>query len=314
MSQMACFTNQLFELSRRTGSSFVFVTCDSINSFGLQRFKEEFPERIIDVGIAEAAAVNIAFGIWKTGLKVFVAAFSNFLALRALEQIRTYIAYHKADVTLLATKAGITAAQDGVTHIASEDLCILRTIPHLNVYTPSDDAQTASLASHCITSSGPKYVRLVRQAVVTNFRDPEVSRCPASRCYMPVRWIFECPGSLAICSYGVVLQECIQAAQVLREEYSVNSSVCEVSQQSPLPAAWLKKELGKYTHVVICEDQQERNGIGVELKELLPSTRILLMNLGGRYVLSDDFDKLLKAFSLDCHGIAQSIRGWLGEM
>src|SRR5687768_11467430 len=121
-TQLEAFVQVVVESAAPDHPDFVVVCCDSTRSFRLEQFAQRLPERVIDVGVAEAAAVGIAYGLASQGVKVFVAGFANFLVLRALEPIRSYLAYHAADVTLLGGMAGISASHDGVMHHATEDL------------------------------------------------------------------------------------------------------------------------------------------------------------------------------------------------
>jgi transketolase len=135
------------------------LTADLGYSF-LERFEEAFPQRYINVGVAEQNLISVAAGLAMTGKKVFCYSIINFLTFRALEQIRQDICYPKLNVHLIGVGAGFSYKGAGYSHYAIEDIAIMKSLPHITIYSPADALQTAHVMdtiSHCVT---PSYVRL----------------------------------------------------------------------------------------------------------------------------------------------------------
>lgn len=125
-------------------------------------FKEKYPERHFDIGIAEQDMVGEACGLAIDGNKVFASSFAIFLAGRAYEQIRNTAAYSKIDVNFCATHAGLAVGEDGATHQCLEDIALMNVVPNMTVLSPADDISTKKILDLCLNNNGPKYVRLGR--------------------------------------------------------------------------------------------------------------------------------------------------------
>ena len=123
-------------------------------------FKEKYPNRHFDIGIAEQDMVGEACGMAIDGNKVFASSFAMFLAGRAYEQIRNTAAYSNVDVNFCATHAGLAVGEDGATHQCLEDIALMNVIPNMTVLSPADDISTKKILDECINNIGPKYVRL----------------------------------------------------------------------------------------------------------------------------------------------------------
>ena len=125
-------------------------------------FAKKFPDRFFDMGIAEADMMGTAAGIATCGKIPYVSTFAVFAAGRAYDQIRNSICYPNLNVKICATHAGITVGEDGATHQMLEDLSMMRTLPNMKVFSPSDDTQTRWLIKEISKVQGPCYVRLAR--------------------------------------------------------------------------------------------------------------------------------------------------------
>ena len=125
-------------------------------------FKEKFPKRHINIGIAEQDLVGTSCGLALAGKKVFASSFAMFLAGRAYEQVRNSVAYNNANVKLCATHAGLAVGEDGATHQCLEDIALMTTIPNMIVLQPSDEVQTEKIITNLLKIETPSYVRLGR--------------------------------------------------------------------------------------------------------------------------------------------------------
>ena len=148
----------------------VAVCADSMDLIGLRGFLERFPERLIDLGIAEQNAMGVASGLATTGLRPFVCGYAPFITARSMEQLRNDIAYAEQRVVIGAAAGGVAFGVAGGTHHALEDLALLRSLPNMTVLVPADAHQAWHATLAAAQVDGPVYVRLggrVDEAVVT---------------------------------------------------------------------------------------------------------------------------------------------------
>ena len=127
-------------------------------------FAKKYPDRFLDMGIAEADMVSTAAGMSTCGKVPFISTFAMFAAGRAYDQIRNSVCYPNLNVKICATHAGITVGEDGATHQMLEDLALMRVIPNMTVISPSDDIQTRWAVEEAYKINGPVYIRLSRLA------------------------------------------------------------------------------------------------------------------------------------------------------
>lgn len=148
---------------------FVVLDADLAEATKTCIFKEEFPSRFFDCGIAESNMMSVAAGIASTGKTVFASSFAMFAAGRAFEQVRNSIGYPHLNVKIGATHAGISVGEDGATHQCNEDIAIMRTIPGMVVLNPADAVEAKAVVEAAIKHDGPVYMRFGRLAVDTIF-------------------------------------------------------------------------------------------------------------------------------------------------
>ena len=152
------FVNQLLEETRRNEKIFLLV--GDLGYHVVEPFAQEFPDRFINVGIAEQNLAGIAAGLAMTGYNVYIYSIGNFPTLRCLEQIRNDIAYHKANVKVVSVGAGYAYGSLGATHQATEEIGAIRVIPNMVVATPGDPVEAKAIATLSANYNGPMYIRL----------------------------------------------------------------------------------------------------------------------------------------------------------
>ena len=152
------FVNQLLEEARRNEKIFLLV--GDLGYHVVEPFAQEFPDRFINVGIAEQNMAGIAAGLSMTGYNVYIYSIGNFPTLRCLEQIRNDIAYHKANVKVVSVGAGYAYGSLGATHQATEEIGAIRVIPNMVVATPGDPVEAKAIATLSANYNGPMYIRL----------------------------------------------------------------------------------------------------------------------------------------------------------
>lgn len=152
------FINQLLEEARNNER--VFLLVGDLGYHVIEPFVAEFPDRFMNVGIAEQNMAGVAAGLAMTGYNVYIYSIGNFPTLRCYEQIRNDIAYHKANVKVVAVGAGYAYGSLGATHQATEEIGALRTLPNMVVATPGDPIEARAIATLSANYEGPMYIRL----------------------------------------------------------------------------------------------------------------------------------------------------------
>ena len=152
------FINQLIEEARRNEKIFLLV--GDLGYHVIEPFAEEFPDRFLNVGIAEQNMAGIAAGLAMTGYNVYFYSIGNFPTIRCLEQIRNDIAYHQANVKVVSVGAGYAYGSLGATHQATEEIGALRVLPNIVVATPGDPLEARAITKISASYDGPMYIRL----------------------------------------------------------------------------------------------------------------------------------------------------------
>ena len=161
VSTRKAYGEALLELAR-TNDRIVAVAADTSKSMMTAVLDDDFPNRHYDVGIAEQNMMMIAAGLASTGKIVFASTYATFSSMRACEQVRTFIAYPNLNVKIVSGLGGLSAGIEGVTHMATEDIALVRAIPNVAIMVPSDAVCTKKAIKAAAEYSGPVYVRLGR--------------------------------------------------------------------------------------------------------------------------------------------------------
>ena len=160
MGPRAMFGQFMLDIAK-TNKDLMVLSADLGRSSGLDRFKKQYPEKYLSVGISEQNLIGVASGLAKEGFKVFVTSFAPFLSMRASEQIRMNLGYMKLPVNLVALGSGVSMGYLGNSHFGLEDIGIMRSIPGLNISSPADCSELRNiLYDYAFESRGPSYIRL----------------------------------------------------------------------------------------------------------------------------------------------------------
>lgn len=295
VSQAALFADELLACADAATPNFVVVSADATSSLRLTAFRDRYPDRVFEAGIAEGCALATAFGLSRTGLKVFVVGYSNFLLMRGIEVIRSYLAYHRSDVTILGAMAGLTASYDGFMHQAIDDIGLLRAIEGMEIVIPSDELSSREWARRCVHEPGPRYVRLVRR---------ELRLPPAVGPLGDLVWRENGGNDVLLLSFGPLLQEVIASAAQLRG-LGIGADVLEVGRVAPAPLQALRAAAASYRRVVVVEDHIASAGLGALVREALRGTphEIRWVGLTAASAGSGTYEAVLKAAGLTVSAI-----------
>jgi len=281
----------------------VAISADLAESVRLKEFKEKFPERFTECGVAEQSMATIASGMANYGKIPFMASYAMFSPGRNWEQIRTTIAINNLPVKIIGSHAGIITGADGVTHQALEDIAIMRCLPNMTVIVPCDaeEARKATIASVEVT--GPVYIRLSREATpVLTKEDDEFKIGKAN--------ILREGKDATIVGCGWILSEAVLAADDLAKE-GIECEIINMHTVSPIDSDMLVKSVNKTGCLVSVEDHQVEGGLGSAIAQTLAFTRptpqefIAVIHQFGQ---SGTVGELIKRYGLDAEAIKNKVR------
>jgi transketolase len=266
-------------------------------------FGDKYPDRYFNLGIAELGLFATAAGIAAEGRPVVASGYGVFITMRALEAIRSFICYPNLDVKMLSSHGGITAAIDGVTHQATEDIANMTTLPNMKVLAPADPVSARACLEIALTTPGPVFTRLMRDPLYELYEEDEDFRLGGSK-------LLRKGSDVTIVSYGDILFQALQAAERLGGE-GVSAEVIDLYSIKPYDAAGVLKSVEKTGALVVAENHQVRNGVGYELAHLLLTTAPApFVNLGlqDTFAESGRYEQLLDRYGLSARHIAEAAK------
>ncbi len=284
----------------------VAITAAMEGGTGLKPFAQEFPDRFIDVGIAEEQALGMASGLAAGGKKPVVAIYSTFLQ-RAVDQMITNIALPNFDVVFAIDRAGVVG-EDGPTHHGMFDIAYTRMIPHMRVLAPSDEAELVHALHTALVLGGPFSVRYPRGAG-EGVEIPEVAKVLDEGVSRELR----AGGDIAILAFGRMVPRACVAAEILSQR-GVEARVVDMRWVKPLDRRAIERA-AKTKLVVTVEEGVVSGGAGEGVLEVLSefgsATPSLVLGIDDDFVSQGKVDLLLSELGLDAQGIASSIEGKL---
>ncbi len=278
--------------------------------FGVvEPFTQRFPERFLNVGIAEQSMAGVAAGLALCGKIVFTYSIGNFSTLRCLEQIRNDICYHEADVKIVAVGGGFAYGALGMSHHATEDLAIMRALPGMVVVAPGDPFEVEQATRAVVAQSGPCYLRLGR-AGEPRIHGPNVV-------FKLGRGIRVREGrALTIISTGGLLETALQVAQRLSIS-GVEARVVSMHTLKPLDEAEIKSAAGETGAIATLEEHSVIGGLGSAVAEILAESSGLKVRLK-RFGVPSAFVREIGSQEYLCamHGLSptalvESLESWL---
>ncbi|MBG0787706.1 MAG: transketolase family protein [Anaerolineaceae bacterium] len=281
----------------------VALSADLAGSVNLSDFAETFPDRFINVGVAEQDLMGVSAGLTLAGKIPYASTYAVFSALRAAEQVRTDIGYNGLPVRIVSTHGGITFGVAGATHQALEDIAVFRTIPGMAVFSPADAVETAAIIRATVDLDGPVYIRLSRVAektVYTQEFDYQIGK--------PDLLI---PGEdVLLIATGMEVGEAMDAVKLL-EEKGVKAGLLNVSTIKPLDAKGLAKLLKNYKTVMTVEQHNVINGLGSAVAEVIAEANLNLKfhrhGIMDIFTTSGPYKDLLSYYKLDPEGIRDTL-------
>ena len=291
----------------RNDPDLVGISAAMVSSTGLQQMSEEFPHRVIDVGIAEQHAVGLAAGLAMAGKRPVVAMYSTFLQ-RAIDQVTMDVCLHELPVTFLLDRAGVTGP-DGASHHGVFDISLLRGIPNLVIGSPSDATELAGMISTAVTHDGPVVVRYPK-AAATSLPVMPVDPVPIGT------WVELQSGSDVLFIANGRMVEASQKAAGDLEQRGVSCGVLNARWIKPIDPR-LSEWAEGYRHIVTVEDGVTHGGFGAAVLEHLAGTpaaaRVEIMGVPDRFLPFGSAADILESIGLDPASISAHVLGLISE-
>jgi transketolase len=262
------FGKGLLEAGKRD-ENVVAACADLTESTQMHLFRNEFPERFVEIGVAEQNLVTVASGLAAMGKIPFVSSYAAFSPGRNWEQIRTTICLNDRPVKIVGSHAGVSVGPDGATHQMLEDIALMRALPNMVVIAPCDSVEAEKATLALATDSRPTYLRLAREAVptITTAKTPfEIGKA----------YVMTEGSDLTIIATGTMTYHAMVAAEMLFKD-GIDAEVIHCPTIKPLDAVTILKSVQKTKAVITAEEAQINGGLGGAVAELLGEEFPVLM-------------------------------------
>lgn len=281
----------------------VALCADLTDSTQMSKFKEAFPDRFVEIGVAEQNLVTVASGMARAGKIPFTSSYAAFSPGRNWEQIRTTICLNDQPVKIIGSHAGVSVGPDGATHQMLEDIALMRVLPNMVVVAPGDSVE-AEKATIAIAKNGkPSYLRLAREKTPVFSTDD--SPFEIGKAY-----VLREGSDVSLLGTGTMTYQLLVAAKIL-EEQGIKAEVVHVPTIKPLDDHTILASVQKTGRVVTAEEAQFAAGFGGGIAELLSEklpTPLLRIGMHDRFGESGSPDELLELFGLTGDKMAKDIK------
>ncbi len=283
------------------------LCCDLTESTRSHWFKEQFPERFIEVGIAEQNMAGIAAGMAQEGYVPFISSYAVFSPGRNWDQVRVSICYAQNNVKIIGAHAGISVGPDGATHQALEDIAITRVLPHMTVLVPCDEQEARKAVLAAAEHEGPVYIRLAREKtpVMTTEKTPFA---------IGKAHVFVKGKDVTLVACGPLVYEAVLAAKMLKDKYGINAEVINTPSIKPFDHKTLVSSVKKTGCVVTVEEHQTSGGLYGVVSEVLASRHpapAIAVGMPDSFGESGAPDELLAKYGMKAKDIVRAARSVL---
>lgn len=307
MATRDAYGEALKELGK-VNEDIVVLDADLSGSTKTAVFKNEYPERFFNVGIAEQNLMGTAAGLATAGKIPFASTFAMFATGRGFEIIRNSICYPKLNVKIAATHAGLTVGEDGATHQSIEDLSLMRSVPNMTVLCPADAVETKKIIIKASQYEGPVYIRLGRSKVPVIFNkdyDFEIGKGIE----------LKDGEDITIIATGVMVSKALEASKALEKE-GISARVINMSTIKPIDKDIIIKAAKETKKIVTVEEHNIIGGLGSAVAEVIvennpvPMKRIGVEDTFGESGAADD---VLKKYGLTVENIIKNVKGLVSK-
>ncbi len=277
----------------------VAACADLTDSTQMHLFKEAYPERFVEIGVAEQNLVTVGAGLASQGKIPFVSSYAAFSPGRNWEQIRTTICLNEQPVNVVGSHAGVSVGPDGATHQMLEDITLMRALPNMTVIAPGDSIEAEKATKALAENKKPSYMRLAREgtAIITSDKTPfEIGKA----------YVYTHGSDMTIIATGTMTYQALLASEILFKE-GIDAEVIHCPTIKPLDAATILKSVKKTKLVITAEEHQVNGGLGGAISEFLGEhypAPIRRVGVRDKFGQSGKPEELLEQYGLTAKHIA----------
>jgi len=299
------YADTLVELGR-SNHEVVCVGADTTDSIKTKKFGDRYPDRMFNVGIAEANLVSIAAGLAISGKIAFASTYAAFLPGRCLDQIRNAICYPNLNVKLVVSHAGLTVGPDGASHQQIEDFSTMRSIPNMRVIVPADAVSVRHLIRIVAKTSGPFYVRLARPSSEVIYAENAMFELGKAN-------ILREGSDATIIACGLMVTRSLEAAHILERDQDISCRVVDMFSIKPIDKNLVAKCAQDTGAIVTAEEHNIVGGLGGAVAEASVETYPVPMKLVGindtfgESARDEEIDLLMEKYALNSTSVAQAV-------
>jgi transketolase len=299
------YADTLVELGQ-SRHEIVCVGADTTDSIKTKKFGDRYPDRMFNVGIAEANLVSIAAGLAISGKITFASTYAAFLPGRCLDQIRNAICYPNLNVKLVVSHAGLTVGPDGASHQQIEDFSTMRSIPNMRVIVPADGVSVRHLIMAVANTPGPFYVRLARPSSEVIYGESAVFDLGKGN-------IIQEGSDATIIACGLMVARALEAANMLKRNQNISCRVVDMFSIKPIDGDLVAKCGQDTGAIVTAEEHNIIGGLGGAVAESsvesypVPIRRIGINDSFGESARDEEIDLLMEKYELTSTKIAQAV-------
>ncbi|WP_082322229.1 transketolase C-terminal domain-containing protein [Variovorax paradoxus] len=294
----------------RERRNIVALSADLTSSTETDIFRDTFPERFLNPGIAEANMVGVAGGLARSGLQAWVHTFCVFATRRPFDQIAMQVAYPRTDVKIVGFLPGLSTIL-GVSHQAIDDIALMRALPNMTVIEPSGPAQVPAAVRAAADHKGPVYLRLLRASAAlpegTPWEPLELGR---------IQPLDDGDGEALIVASGLMVEPAKAAARALRAQ-GIAVAVANAHTLKPFDEAFIQRQLARRRLIVTVENHSIVGGLGSAVAEVLAEagagTRLVRLGVRDRFAQGASMPWLFERHGLTAQGIADAVRAALAS-
>ena len=285
-------------------NNLIIITGDVSTSAGLDRFKKKYPEKYIDVGIAEQNMIGVAAGLSSEGFNVVTTTFSPFQTARCCEQIKVCLGYMKNKITMVGLASGLTLGTLGYTHCSIEDVAMIRGIPNISIVSPADSCETVKALIASLNHKTSVYLRLTGGSISNQiyFKDYNFEIGKSVE--------IKTGEDIAIIACGAMVHECVKVSDILKSK-NINSTITNMHTIKPIDTEALNHICKKYKLVVTVEEHNIIGGLGSAVSEYVSCStqniKHLIIGIPDRYSRGGDYNFLKNHFGLEAESISKII-------
>ena len=290
---------------------FVVMAGDVAHSANLEDFKNNYPQRFFNIGIAEQNLLAMAAGMAREGIPVFAVSFAPFVSMRAFEAVRTYIGYMNLDVKIVGLASGVSMGVSGNTHYGLEDVALMRTIPNMTILSPADCTETAKSIIALTERKGPSYLRLtgINGNPIVYKEDYEFE--------LDKSVVLREGNDVALIASGTMVNECLRAARALGKD-GISCFVVNMHTIKPLDVRIVKLLCDSCKLIATVEEHHTAGGLGGAIAEYISAKTKrppqLIIGIDDIFPHAGDYSYVLKECGLTAQDIVLKVKAKYNNM